>query len=866
MTGRDMAVPERLGFAVAPERFRSGWRRGQLCLGLLAAAGLWALLRFGATASEDLYATFLISAAALAVATALLPRGLLPRIDGLASGLVVTVLCLQITFLPTFEARGYLRPALGFLALLLVSASLRASGGIRRVAWGLVATGIVEATWGIAGVLRTLGEAAEQLPAARGSLLNPNHLASWLNACLALGLGLDAGSRYLPALGARRDRWGESLERLGRTFAAGWMVLAVLLTGSRAGLAITALLGAGFALCSWSTRRRERRERREPERQGRRWYAMAGAALVVASLFLALAGPMLSEEEVLGLERRIELYRGTLELVADSPWTGSGPGLFAWAFRPYHRFDTHKRFRHAHNDFLETAADWGVPLAALVVGLLAWRLVRSWRQFSDSELPGPDRWLQWGAAAALSTFLLHGLVDFSLQIPSHLLLFAWILGLARAVELSRKHRARATPRALRLETGLRIVLGLAVVVAATKVGERWWALEQVRADDSVPSLERAVVIDPWAPSLHFRLGKELRDDLEHRDLQRAHEHLRRAVELNPLSWRYRYELGAFYEGVGREAEATAAWLAGLALDPHNPQAEQRVAAYFLRRGRPEQALPLLGQAAAADPDRLESIGELLLRSGLPLDEVVAWWPQDGASRAVLLHLLLRLEPTGAEPWIEGLWSRWLEQDRPTVEEAGFLIEHSLARGRSEEARRRWYELQGDSLDEVERVWNGDFEREPSEALLGWQTSRSPSMEWIWAPGEGRGGSAALRIELARTGKQDFRRLRQLVVVQPGSLYELRYHLRSEGLDSDIAFLQVVSGKDRQPLAEEAGVGGTVRPAGFGDEWVGQSLRVRVPEGVDRAWIRLGLRFPSASESLSGTLWIDDVSLRLHTPP
>ena len=117
-------------------------------------------------------------------------------------------------------------------------------------------------------------------------------------------------------------------------------------------------------------------------------------------------------------EGRIETYRGTLRMVADRPWFGSGLGTFAWSY-PAYRSDHVSMWGvwdRAHNTLLELAAELGVPLAGLVALGWAFMLLALARGAFGRQRPAV---LPIAAFAIALLAVSHSLIDFSLQVPGY---------------------------------------------------------------------------------------------------------------------------------------------------------------------------------------------------------------------------------------------------------------------------------------------------------------------------------------------------------------------------------------------------------------------------------------------------------------
>jgi O-antigen ligase len=167
---------------------------------------------------------------------------------------------------------------------------------------------------------------------------------------------------------------------------------------------------------------------------GRKALLIGGALLGGGVAVILLSGDVTFERfATLGVsdDGRTAIYAITQTAIADSPWLGFGLGAFEPAFRLYRDASLPQAFivDMAHNTHLELAMDLGVPATlvlytgfAAIAGTCLLGLVRRRR---DQVYP----------AVGLSVMALlgvHGLVDFSLQMPAVAATFALLLGVAYA--------------------------------------------------------------------------------------------------------------------------------------------------------------------------------------------------------------------------------------------------------------------------------------------------------------------------------------------------------------------------------------------------------------------------------------------------
>jgi O-antigen ligase len=145
--------------------------------------------------------------------------------------------------------------------------------------------------------------------------------------------------------------------------------------------------------------------------------ALAGLVLATGALiFLMGAGTLvvrLVEPDPLSVRR--EIFRSAWTMVQSRPWTGYGLGTFSNVYPEFAEFDPGTHVEHAHNDWLEWAAEGGIPFAAL------------WAFFAIVIAPRALRSI-WGVGI-LAAFL-HALVDYPF---ARLGIAAWFFALVGAL-------------------------------------------------------------------------------------------------------------------------------------------------------------------------------------------------------------------------------------------------------------------------------------------------------------------------------------------------------------------------------------------------------------------------------------------------
>jgi polysaccharide biosynthesis/export protein len=172
------------------------------------------------------------------------------------------------------------------------------------------------------------------------------------------------------------------------------MFASVVAGASRSGFLFLAL---ETALVPWLAWRKGRIGTRRAAQVG----AWLAASVVIGG---AVAGWSGLGQRLFGMDpladHRVPILASTLEMIRARPWTGWGLGTWAKVYPEFARFDLGLFVNQAHNDWLQWAAEGGVPMLLL---MLWWA----------ATLLRPALATVWGVGAPV--VLLHGLVDYPMQ-------------------------------------------------------------------------------------------------------------------------------------------------------------------------------------------------------------------------------------------------------------------------------------------------------------------------------------------------------------------------------------------------------------------------------------------------------------------
>jgi O-antigen ligase len=263
-----------------------------------------------------------------------------------------------------------------------------------------------------------------------GPFINRNHFAGWMAMALPLVFGYSIGMLFEAGDGPRRGRqwrhwvWTVDAHRVFVVIvAAVLMGLALVVTGSRSGLAAFAIGMAVVATLLWF---------RLPA--GRARIAAATYVVVIVCGTIAWAGLNPTIDRFTPASRdlgsRMAAWRDTVEMIHGFPWAGVGLGAYGDAMLVYQTGSRDVQYLQAHNDYLQLAAEGGLLVGLPAVVLLLVIIRQLGRRLTSGQDSRLIEWVRVGAVGGLAAIAAQSLVEFSLQMPGNSVLFVVLLALA----------------------------------------------------------------------------------------------------------------------------------------------------------------------------------------------------------------------------------------------------------------------------------------------------------------------------------------------------------------------------------------------------------------------------------------------------
>ncbi|MDI9244473.1 O-antigen ligase family protein [Marinobacter sp. CHS3-4] len=290
----------------------------------------------------------------------------------------------------------------------------------------------------------------------------------------------------------------------------------------------------------------------------KRWLATLATTIFLSLVLANFTGPSAIKEtsEVFispssSDSGRFVIWEGSLELAKDTPWHGTGPGLFFLNYSKYRLDEDKSAAFYAHNDYLQFFIEAGWPAPFILLASLALLAVFSAQKIFHTDGSRIQRADLLTALMGLGAIAGHSLLSFNFFLPSLLLMMGVLFGLVihRLEALDGQQNNAKLQRRLSLPT--RIVL---LVLASSpalfyfdigrsglyqKQAEAYRAEDQLTA--AMESMDEASSASPGADYYHYSVAglwflkaRQSEAPPNSAELEEALERLETAEDLNPL--------------------------------------------------------------------------------------------------------------------------------------------------------------------------------------------------------------------------------------------------------------------------------------------------------------------------------------------
>lgn len=309
---------------------------------------------------------------------------------------------------------------------LIVSNYIRTSTQIKRFIRIVFTISIVES---LIGLLQYIASGTK-VPAS-GTYINPNHFAGLLVVVIPLFLGyiLYRGTNKNAGSNRREDRIKILFSaQFLLLFATSLMAISLIVAQSRGAIfSFVVSIIIFYILIS----------RNKKSGSIKLFLGIFIAIVILYSIWIGL-DPVIDKfsDTTKELPNRTYIWKDSLNLIRDFPILGTGLGNFNLAYTLYKKeaFWPYV-YDHAHNDYIELAAETGLVGFILVL----WALVAFFKTaLSDERNFSPNRdplryYLFLGCLSGMLGMLTHAITEFDFQIPANTYYFVFLLGLSSSM-------------------------------------------------------------------------------------------------------------------------------------------------------------------------------------------------------------------------------------------------------------------------------------------------------------------------------------------------------------------------------------------------------------------------------------------------
>jgi hypothetical protein len=397
-----------------------------------------------------------------------------------------------------------------------------------------------------------------------------------------------------------------------------------------------------------------------------------------------------------------------------------------------------------------------------------------------------------------------------------------------------------------------MVYQAAVLCLAWHWGRSDQLSKQVRGAELVPGNAEA-----WD-----RIGEALEANFDNARPETARSFFERSVKINPRSSNDWMDLAQAYEAAGNVVQAKAAYENAKEDYPISAEVSWKYGNFLLRQGQTSEGLQEVHQALVRDPQFvplalsriwiLEPDVDVILRDVLP------------AGQKARFQALDFFASSHEDAAALNTWETIVDMARTKpidIHDAFGFLQVLITTDQAPTAERIWREALAASHwpDAVPTdgslIWNGGFEDPIVNGGLDWRLEQASGAYISIDSDVHHSGEKSLRVDFTGGMNLDFAGVHQIVPVEPSTQYMFQSFIRTDSISTDSGLrFEIVDLNDNEVDVMTPDLTKT-------NPWT--PVRTEVTTGKNTHFLDVRLRrLPSRlfDNELSGTVWVDDVSL------
>jgi len=410
-----------------------------------------------------------------------------------------------------------------------------------------------------------------------------------------------------------------------------------------------------------------------------------------------------------------------------------------------------------------------------------------------------------------------------------------------------------SPSRKRLAIGAAVVLCLIYLLLAGRL-----FVASVLADSpQLSNLERAARLDSTNADYRNHVGRYYA--LVARDPAAAIEPYRAAVQLDPHSARYWFDLASAYQVLGDVSNQTLALERAIEADPTTPDVAWEAANFFLVQGEDEKALREFHVVLESEPSMANLAIQLCWRINPDVDmllrDVV---PAQSPAYIAFLELLMTKQETAAaaKVWNKLIATSQVSQPfelRYVYAYLQYLLDHKDV----DQARVVWQQaaprfgLSSYLPTRNNLIVNGDFRLDVLNGGFDWKYEKQQSVTLTLDPSDFHSGHRSLLITFDGPGVTDAG-IRQFIAVQPATTYQFSAYYKNGEIEGAGGPHFTIQDAYNQAILYDSD---ELKEAGF---WKSATGEFTTPD--DCRLLILHIRRLPEGSPVRGKLWVDDFRL------